>query len=33
LGFLQTLPRDNAFALSLTFGSANTWYQNFHLTS
>ncbi len=33
LDFLQTLPRDNALALSLTFGSANTWYQNFHLTS
>ena len=31
LGLLQTLPRDNALALSLTFGSANTWYQNFHL--
>jgi len=33
LDFLQTLPHDNALALSLTFGSANTWYQNFHLTS
>ena len=25
LGFLQTLPHDKALALSLTFGSANTW--------
>jgi len=25
LDFLQTLPHDNALALSLTFGFANTW--------
>lgn len=33
LGFLQTLPRDNALALSLSFGSAITWYRDFHPTS
>lgn len=33
LDFLQTLPRDNALALSLTFGSAITWYRDFHPTS
>ena len=33
LSFLQTLPRDNAPALSLTFGSAITWYRDFHPTS
>jgi len=33
LGFLQTSPRDNALALLLTFGSANTWWEDFHLPS
>ena len=33
LGFLQTSPREFALALSLTFGSANTWYRDFHPTS
>ena len=33
LGFLQTFPRGFALALSLTFGSANTWYRDFHPTS
>src|SRR5690554_2593187 len=33
LGFLQTPPRDDALALPLTFGSANTWYRDFHPTS
>ena len=33
LGFLQTLPHDNALALLLTFGSTNTWYEDFHLAS
>src|SRR2546430_15358117 len=33
LGFLQTPPRDDALALFLAFGSANTWRQDFHLTS
>jgi len=33
LGFLQTSPRGFALALSLTFGSANTWYRDFHPTS
>ena len=29
----STPPRDDALALLLTFGSANTWCQDFHLTS
>ena len=33
LGFLQTPPHDDALALLLTFGSANTWCEDFHLTS
>ena len=33
LGFLQTPPHDDALALLLTLGSANTWYEDFHLTS
>ena len=33
LGFLQTPPRDDALALLLAFGSANTWREDFHLTS
>jgi hypothetical protein len=33
LGFLQTPPHDDALALLLTFGSANTWYEDFHLAS
>jgi hypothetical protein len=33
LGFLQTPPRDDALALLLSFGSANTWYEDLHLTS
>jgi len=33
LDFLQTPPRDDAIALSLTFGSANTWYRDLHPTS
>ena len=32
LDFLQTPPRDDALALLLTFGSANTWYRDFHST-
>ena len=32
LGFLCTPPRDDALALWLTFGSANTWCQDFHPT-
>ena len=32
-GFLQTPPRNDALALLLTLGSANTWYEDFHLTS
>ena len=27
------LPRDNALALLLAFGSANTWQKDFHLSS
>jgi hypothetical protein len=33
LGFLQTPPHDDALALLLTLGSANTWYEDFHLAS
>jgi len=33
LGFLQTSLAGLALALSLTFGSANTWYRDFHPTS
>src|SRR3990170_6221794 len=33
LGFLQTPPRDDALALLLAFGSANTWRGDFHPTS
>src|SRR4030042_5182063 len=33
LGFLQTPPHDDALALLLTFGSANTWYGDFHPVS
>ena len=33
LGFLQTPPHDDALALLLTFGSANTWCEDLHLTS
>jgi hypothetical protein len=33
LDFLQTSPHDDALALLLTFGSANTWCEDFHLTS
>src|SRR3989337_3682224 len=33
LGFLQTPPHDDALALLLTFGSDNTWYEDFHLAS
>ena len=33
LDFLQTPPRDDALALSLTFGSAITWYRDLHPTS
>ena len=32
-GFLQTPPHDDALALLLTFGSANTWYGDFHPVS
>ena len=32
-GFLQTLPRNNALAVLLAFGSAKTWPQDFHLGS
>jgi hypothetical protein len=33
LGFLQTASRDDALALLLAFGSANTWREDLHLTS
>jgi hypothetical protein len=33
LGFLQTPPRGDALALSLAFGSATTWQEDFHLPS
>ena len=33
LGFLQTPPHDDALALFLTFGSAKTWFEDFHLVS
>src|SRR3972149_11737269 len=33
LGFLQTPPHDDALALLLAFGSANTWRGDFHPTS
>jgi len=33
LGFLQTSSRDDALVLLLTLGSANTWCEDFHLTS
>ena len=33
LGFLQTPPHDDALALLLTLGSANTWYGDFHPAS
>ena len=33
LSFLQTPPHGNALALSLTFGSANTWLEDLHLSS
>ena len=33
LGFLQTPPRDDALALLLTLGSANTWCEDLHLAS
>ena len=33
LNFLQTPPRDDALALLLAFGSANTWREDFHLAS
>ena len=33
LGFLQTPPHDDALALLLTLGSANTWYEDLHLAS
>ena len=33
LDFLQTPPRNDALVLFLTFGSANTWCEDFHLTS
>ena len=33
LGFLQTSPHDDALALLLSFGSANTWCEDFQLTS
>src|SRR4030042_2853416 len=33
LGFLQTPPHDDALALLLTLGSANTWCKVFHLAS
>jgi len=32
-GFLQTSPRDDALALLLAFGSANTWHGDFHPVS
>ena len=33
LGFLQTPPHGDALALLLAFGSANTWQEDFHLSS
>ena len=33
LGFLQTPTHDDALALLLTFGSAITWQEDFHLYS
>jgi len=33
LGFLQTPPHDDALALLLAFGSANTWREDLHLAS
>ena len=33
LGFLQTTPHDVALALLLTFGSADTWWEDLHLPS
>jgi hypothetical protein len=33
MGFLQTPPHDDAFALLLTFGSTNTWYRDLHPVS
>ncbi len=33
LGFLQTPPRDDALALLLTLGSANTWHGDLHPAS
>jgi hypothetical protein len=30
---LQTSPRDDALALLLAFGSANTWHGDFHPVS
>ncbi len=30
LDFLRTPPRDDALVLWLTFGSADTWYRDFH---
>lgn len=33
LGFLQTSPHDDALALLLAFGAANTWHEDFHLAS
>ena len=33
LGFPQTSPRDDACALLLAFGSANTWHGDFHPVS
>jgi hypothetical protein len=33
LGFLQTPPHDDALALLLAFGSANTWHEDLHLAS
>lgn len=33
LDFLQTLPHDNALALFLACGSANTWQEELHLPS
>lgn len=32
LSFLRTPPHDDALALWLTFGSADTWYRNLHPT-
>ncbi len=33
LGFLQPSPHDDNLALLLAFGSANTWQEDFHLSS